>query len=72
MPEVGGDACIFIDPENVEEISAVRASSPVRFVDDRPRARGPGGCTFVMSSTSTITAAQAVPESWWHLATVLR
>src|SRR6185436_19495889 len=22
MPEVGGDACIFIDPNNVEEISA--------------------------------------------------
>ena len=22
MPEVGGDACIFIDPTNVEEISA--------------------------------------------------
>jgi len=22
MPEVGGDACIFIDPANVEEISA--------------------------------------------------
>ena len=21
MPEVGGDACIFIDPKNVEELS---------------------------------------------------
>lgn len=27
---------------NAEQITAVRASSPVRFVDDRPRARGNG------------------------------
>ncbi|HUR91604.1 MAG TPA: hypothetical protein VMY38_02910 [Gemmatimonadaceae bacterium] len=27
---------------NAEQISAARASSPVRFVDDRPRARGNG------------------------------
>ena len=27
---------------NADEITAVRASSPVRFVDDRPRARGKG------------------------------